>query len=216
MNMFESSKTESKIMKITELRASRGDHYIAVFDDESTIKVSTTLIADFSLYSGRELDDEEYENLVSAASLHSCKERALRIIGARPQSCGELYDKLVHKGESSENAAQCIAWLMDLKYLNDAQYALMIVRHYAAKGYGIQRVKNELYRRKIDKNLWYEALEEMPEMDDKVYDLLCKKLKSDNPDRAEVKKATDALYRRGFSWEEIKSAVNRFRGEYEE
>ena len=86
----------------------------------------------------------------------------------------------------------------------------MVVRHYAAKGYGIQKVKSELYRHGVPKSLWDEAIEEMPEMDDKAYDFLCRKLKSDEPDRAELKKATDALFRRGFTWDEIKAAVNRF------
>jgi len=128
-------------------------------------------------------------------------------------SCKELFDRLLEKGETAENAEKCTEWLIGLHYLDDAQYADTIVRHYAAKGYGIQKIKNELYRRGVPKTLWDDALSEMPETDDKVYELLCRKLKSDNPDRAEMKKATDALYRRGFSWDEIKTAVNRFNAE---
>ena len=63
------------------------------------------------------------------------------------------------------------------------------------------------------KSLWDEAIEEMPETDDKAFDLLCRKLKNDEPDRAELKKATDMLFRRGFTWDEIKAAVSRFNAE---
>ena len=42
--------------------------------------------------------------------------------------------------------------------------------------------------------------------------LLCSKLKSTSPDRAELKKATDALLRRGFSWREISAAKERVLG----
>ena len=59
-----------------------------------------------------------------------------------------------------------------------------------------------------------DALEERPEDEETVYVLLCRKIKSDTPDRAEMKKATDALFRRGFSWDEIKCAVNRFWDEH--
>lgn len=135
------------------------------------------------------------------------------MIGARPLSKKELFDRLIEKGETPDNAEECIEWLAERHYLDDAQYAGMIVQHYAAKGYGIQKVKSELYRHGVPKSLWDEAIEEMPETDDKAFDLLCRKLKNDEPDRAELKKATDMLFRRGFTWDEIKAAVSRFNAE---
>ena len=203
-------------MEITELKPLGGDRYLAVLSDGGSVRVSTAMIADLSLYSGKELSEEEAGELTGASRLMGCKERALRIIGARPKSCKELYDRLVEKGEEPSDAAACIQWLLERHYLDDEQYASMLVRHCAGKGYGIQRVKSELYRRGIDKRLWDRALEEMPDMEDTVYGLLCRKLKTDKPDRAELKKATDALYRRGYSWDEIKTAVNRFSEENRE
>lgn len=200
-------------MIITELRETSAGRFIVGFSDGNEMKASLDVVADLSLYKGRELSDEEFGKLSEAAQLSACKERALRIIGARPMSCKELYDRLVEKGETVDNAEICVQWLLDLHYLDDAQYAGMLVRHYAAKGYGVQRIKNEMYRRGLPKTLWDAALEEMPETDDMVYKLLCRKLKNDAPDRAELKRATDSLYRRGYSWDEIKAAVNRFETE---
>jgi regulatory protein len=200
-------------MIVTELKEISAGRFLVSFSDDSEMKLGLDLVTDFSLYSGRELSEEEKQELLSAAGLFACKERALRMIGARPLSCGELYDKLVQKGETPENAEECIHWLRGIHYLDDENYAGMVVRHYAAKGYGVYRIKNELYRRKVPKELWDEALLEMPETDDTVYNLLCRRLKSETPDRAEMKRATDALYRRGFSWDEIKSAVSRFQEE---
>lgn len=200
-------------MVITELKALGSDSYLAVLSEGEAVKVTTAMIADLSIYSGKELSAEALAELRDASRLAGCKKRALRIIGPRPKSCKELYDRLVEKGEEPRDAAACIQWLLDRHYLDDAQYAAMVVRHCAAKGFGVQRVKNELFRRGIDKVLWDEALEEMPDMEDTVYALLCRRLKTDCPDRTELKKATDALYRRGYSWDEIKAAVNRFRNE---
>lgn len=197
-------------MTITELREITAGKFVAGFSDGSEMKLSLDIVADLTLFKGRELEDEEFSLLQSRAALSSCKERALRIIGARPFSKKELFDRLIEKGELPVNAEECIEWLSNLHYLDDAQYAGMIVRHYTAKGYGIQKIRSELYRHGVPKALWDEAIEEMPETDDKVYDLLCRKLKSDEPDRAELKKATDMLFRRGFTWDEIKAAVNRF------
>lgn len=203
-------------MVIDELTALGGERYSVVLSDGTKIRLSSLQVADFALRRGMDLSDGAVEALLAASSQLSCRERALRIIGARPMSCKELSRKLTEKGESPENAEECIQWLLELHYLDDEQYAHAVVRHCAAKGYGAQRVKSELYRRGVPKEYWDEALEYMPEMDDKAYRLLCSKLKSDEPDRAEIKRATDALYRRGFSWDEIKSALERFRQETEE
>lgn len=197
-------------MTITELREITAGKFVVGFSDGSEMRLSLDIVADLTLFKGREIEDEEFTILQSRAALSSCKERALRIIGARPFSKKELFDRLIEKGELPVNAEECVEWLTGLRYLDDAQYAGMIVRHYTAKGYGIQKIKSELYRHGVPKALWDEAIEEMPETDDKVYDLLCRKLKSDEPDRAELKKATDMLFRRGFTWDEIKAAVNRF------
>ena len=197
-------------MTITELRETTQGKFVVGFSDGSEMRLSLDIVADLSLFKGRELTEEEFSRLQSSSKLSSCKERALRIIGARPMSCQELYDKLTDKGEAQENAAECVAWLIRLHYLDDSLYAGMLVRHYAAKGYGKQKIKNELYGRGIPKELWDDALREMPETEDAVYEMLCRRLKSSSPDRAELKKATDALFRRGFSWDEIKTAVNKY------
>jgi len=195
---------------VTELCETASGKFTVGFSDGSEMKLSLDIVADLSLFKGRELSEEELASLRSLAALSKCKERALKMIGARPLSGKELFGKLVEKGETSENAEKCVVWLTGLHYIDDAQYAGMIVRHYAQKSCGIQRIKSELYRRGVPKELWDEAIEEMPETGDKAYELLCRKLRSTQPDRIELKKATDALFRRGFTWDEIKAAVRRY------
>ena len=56
----------------------------------------------------------------------------------------------------------------------------------------------------------------MPQQDDTIDRLLRSKLKSETPDRAELKKATDFLLRKGYGWDEIKSAVARYHSEIED
>lgn len=203
-------------MTITELRQTSGERFELTLSDGGTIKTTLAVVADFSLYSGRELTETELSELTATSELARAKDRALKIIGARPMSQRELYDRLVEKGESEHNAAKCIQWLTGLHLLDDGEYAAMLVRHYASKGYGRRRVRDELYRHKVPRSLWDEALEEMPEQDAEIDRLLQSKLKSAHPDRAELKKATDALMRRGFSWEEIRAAVARYNSGIEE
>lgn len=203
-------------MVLSELRPLGGERFMVYLSDGTEIKVTATIVAEKYLRQGMELSEDEAEELKSASRQHSCRERALRLIGMRPMSCKELYRKLTEKGETDEDAEDCIRWLLDRHYLDDEEYAATVVRHCGAKGWGVQRAKNELYRRGVPKEYWDEALEQMPDMEDKVYSLLCSRLKGSDPDRAEIKKATDALYRRGFSWDEIKIALNRYREEQAE
>ncbi len=198
-------------MTVTELREIRPEHYEVKFSDGSSMKMGLAVIADFSVYTGRELNEEEFASLCDAAGLGRAKERALRIIGARPMSERELYDRLIEKGESEIHAAAVVARFIELRLINDAEYARMLVRHYAAKGYGVRRVRDELYRHKVGRDCWEEALEEMPETDEALDRLLSSRMRGASPsDRAAVKKASDALLRRGYSWEEIRSALYRY------
>ena len=146
----------------------------------------------------------------------TAKERALAMLDRRDYSRAELLKKLTEKGEDETEAAAAVERLAELGFVDDARYAPIIVRHYAAKGYGPQRVRQELQRRGIPRELWDEAMEQMPEQDDTVDRLLRSKLKSESPDRAELKKAQDFLLRKGYGWEEIKSALSRYYASIEE
>jgi regulatory protein len=144
------------------------------------------------------------------------KKRALRMLEKRDYSHNELIEKLVQKGEPPEAAEAAADRFVELGLINDVKYAGMVARHYAGKGYGRSRIRGELLRRRVPRELWDEALGALPEPDDKIDRLLRQKLKSDRPDRAELKRAIDALCRRGFSWEEIHAAVARYQSEFEE
>lgn len=141
------------------------------------------------------------------------KKRALRMLEKRDYSRGEMIDRLMKKGEAPEDAKAVAERLVELRLIDDNNYAAMVARHYAAKGFGAARIRNELYRRFVPRELWDEALSEMPEPDGSLDALLRAKLKTPDPDRAELKKATDALRRRGFSWDEIRETVERFNAE---
>ena len=197
-------------MEITKLTQSSGESFVIELENGEVFKTVLSVVADFSLYSGRDLSDDELLEVQNASSLGKAKQRALRIIGAVPLSEAALYERLVQKGESEGNAAACVAWLKSLGFLDDIEYAKNLVRHYAQKGYGRLRIRDELYRRKIPRIYWDEALEQMPEPEDTIDRLLQKKLRSEEPDKKEIKRATDALLRRGFSWEEVRSALSRY------
>ena len=179
------------------------------------IKTTLNVITDLRLYSGRELDEEELKALRAASASALARNRAMELLSRRPMSEKELVDKLIRKGEDQETAADCARWLREKGFLDDESYAAAVARHYAAKGYGPGRVRAELSRRGVDRELWDDTLEAMPENTDKLDRFIAARL-SDPEDRDQVRKVSAALYRRGYSWEEIRSALRRFNAETEE
>ena len=94
-------------------------------------------------------------------------------------------------------------------------YASAVARHYAAKGYGAGRVRSELRRRGVERELWDDTISALPESDDRLDAFIARRLKDPN-DRDAVRKISAALFRRGYSWEEIRSALRRFDTNIEE
>lgn len=146
----------------------------------------------------------------------SAKKRALRMLERRDYSRKELIVKLTEKGEPLEDAEAVADRMVELGVIDDERYSRMLVRHYAGKGYGACRIQQELYRHGIHTDLWEEAMEELPSQEEQLDKLFRSKLRSSHPDRAEIKKATDALLRRGFSWSEISACKQRVLGDQED
>lgn len=202
-------------MQISEIKQTSSELFTLVMSDSSEIKTSLSVISDLNLYSGRELDDEDIREIRMASSYSFCKTRALRIIGQQTLSKKELYTKLVNKGEDEANAEKICDWLEEVHLLDDSRYAGIVVRHYAAKGYGASRIRNELYRHGVPKQYWDEAFEQMPDQDDKIDKFIQTRLK-DPSDKDQVRKISQSLARRGYSWTEIKNALERFQADDED
>lgn len=196
-------------MRLCEIKQTSPERFTLVFDDAPELKTTLGIITERFLHSGMELDDQAYNELVRASALSLAKARALRIINARPMSREQMRRRLVEKGESPENAEECADWLCQMGLINDSMYAGSVVRHYAAKGYGYSRIRQELHRHGVPRELWDEALEQMPEQDAYLERFIRARL-TDINDRAQVKKVSDALFRRGYSWEQIRHALNEF------
>ena len=137
------------------------------------------------------------------------KQRALKILERRDVSRKMLLDKLTEKGISNTDAEEVADWLCGLGVVNDERYAGLVVRHYAAKGYGRRRIRDELYRRGIDREFWDGALAELPETNDTVDRLLSVRLRGDVSPEA-LQRAQSYLLRRGYSWDEVCAATERY------
>ena len=185
------------------------------FSDESSIRLYRQTVEDFGLYTGKELSDDEMTGLRKAAGQMSAKMRAVRIVSASSVSKKDLQQRLVRKGEDPEQAQQAVDWMSDLNLLDDARVAEQVVSRCISKGYGLARAKQALYEKKVPKAYWDDALEHYPDQTDKIEDFLRSRLDADSDDK-EIKKAIDALLRRGHSYGTIRRALNELSFEAEE
>ncbi len=193
-------------MTVSAIRKLSSERYIVCFGEQE-IKTTANVIAQFRLYEGRELSEESLEEFSGESARALAREHALEILSRRQMSERELRQKLTEKGYDEATALYCCNWLTERHFLDDSEYAKLLVRHYISKGYGAGRIRSEFVRRGISKDLWEEALDEAPDESEKLSDLLQKKLKGDLS-KENIRKVSNSLFRRGFSWDEIRSAVN--------
>ena len=200
------------LLKTTPDRAGR---YFVKFSDESSMRLYRQTVEDFGLYTGKELSDDEMTELRKAAGQMSAKMRAVRIVSASSVSKKDLQQRLVRKGEDPDQAQQAVNWMSELNLLDDARVAEQVVSRCISKGYGLARAKQALYEKKVPKADWDDALEHYPDQTDKIEDFLRSRLDADSDDK-EIKKAIDALLRRGHSYGTIRRALNELSFEAEE
>ena len=205
-------------MVIRELKPSQRveGRWLAVLEDGSILRLGENEVIDFALYAGKELTDEEAAALQDSARRSALKGKALELLSRKPLSRRELEQTLARWEAGEEEIAAICRRMEQLGYLDDAAYAVRVVRHYSAKGYGVRKLRDELYRRGVPRDLWDAALEQAGSPDGAIDAFIAKKLAGKTPDKTELKKISDALARRGYRWEDISAALRRCGGECDE
>ena len=212
-------------MRITKLLPSQRiqGRWLCHLEDGTILRVTENEVACFGLYSGMELTGELRAQLEEAVRRGEVKEKALRLLSGRPMSRKELVDKLTTRPRDKEKepipeelAEEAANRLEELGYLNDAEYARTVARHYAAKGYGERKLRDELWKRGVPRAYWDQALEEVQDPTDAMDAFIRRKLMGRTADRETLGKLSAALARRGYRWEDIRAALSRYGGEEEE
>ena len=186
----------------------RAGRYWLTLEDGTKLALYRQTVEDFGIYSGRELTEDELQSLQEAAGAMSAKMRAVRIVAASNVSKKDLKQRLIQKGENPTDAANAVAWMEEMHLVDDAETARQIVSRCAAHGYGIQRAKQALYEKKIPKEYWEDALSDYPDQTQAIMSFLRSRL-ADRSDQREIKRATDALLRRGHSYGDVRRALSQ-------
>ena len=205
-------------MKIVRIEASKHvqERVLVYLEEGDPLRITRNELLQFGLYRGMDLPPEVVVQLQNAGKRSQGRAAAARLASGRMMSRKELTERLDRKGIAPDTAAEAVDWLESLGAVDDAAYAGAVARHYAAGGYGPGRVRQELQKRGIPRELWDSALAQLPDSAAAIDKFLQSKLKGRTPDRTTLKKLSDALLRRGFSWNDIRPALNRLGEEIDE
>lgn len=204
-----------KIEKIEKSKHKR-ERVLVFLEGGDLLKITDAELLRFGLFSGMELSDDLLTQLRQEAAYSETKIRAAHMASARMMSKKELRQRLEKKGATLNDAAEIAQRMEELGAVNDEAYAGVIARHYGSMGYGEMRVKQELQRRGVPKELWDTALLQLPDSEEAIERFVQSKCKGTMPDRGQMKKLSDALLRRGFSWNDIRPVLNRLGEDIEE
>ena len=196
-------------MRIESLKttADRAGRYWVSFEDGSRLGLYRQTVEDFGLYTGKELTEEELQQLQTAAGKMSAKMRAVRIVSASSVSRRDLEERLVRKGEDPEQAREAVQWMEELHLVDDRNTAEALVHSCIAKGYGLSRAKQALFEKRIPKEYWEDALADYPDQTDRIESFLRSRLDADS-DQKDIRRAVDALLRRGHSYGTVRKVLN--------
>ena len=197
------------MMRIDALKNTpdRAGRYWVTFDDGTKLGLYRQTVEDFGLYIGKELSQQEKDQLLTAAGKMSAKMRAVRIVSASNVSRRDLEERLVRKGEDPQQAREAVQWMEELHLVDDRNTAEQVVHSCIAKGYGLARAKQALYEKRIPKEYWDEALENYPDQEERIKAFLKSRLDSES-DEKQVRRAIDALIRRGHSYGIIRRVLS--------
>lgn len=198
----------TRVQRIEASKHKKG-RVLVFLEDGALLKVTEQELLDFGLRAGDQLSEETLEKLKKAAGASDVKATAADLIGRRAMSRASLEKKLREKGATEAEAWYAGEWLEAIGAIDDAAYAAALVRHCGDKGYGPAKTKEKLYEKGVPRELWEEALEELPDNEEQIERFLTAKLRGKRPDEKEKKRLTDALLRRGFPWGDVRAVMNR-------
>lgn len=159
----------------------------------------------------KEIDEEDFEELKEEISYRRAWLNALDLISMRSHSEKELITKLRRK--YSQNTAEAVAEkAAELGLIDDETFAEMYARELIErKKYGISRVKNELRLKGISSHIIESVLLSL-DIDSKesIISLVERKYARKLSDEKGRRQVVAALQRLGYSYSDIKSALNEF------
>ncbi|MBQ7125142.1 MAG: regulatory protein RecX [Clostridia bacterium] len=141
------------------------------------------------------------------------KEKALRLLEFRSHTEKELFNKLKRAGAKDEDILKTLDFCREYKFIDDENYAKKKARDLKnLKKFGKRRIELELLEKGIDSELVTNALYEIEDDTEELYNMIVKKYGTDL-DRKNSDKCIRFFMYRGYNLSDIKDCIERIKGE---
>ncbi len=195
---------------IIKAQKGRGSKIHLLLDDEYRITTDADFWAENFIKDGTDIDDEEWENLVTKINYRKSFNKCADLLSRRDHSVKELKEKLLRTVDEA-SADKAIERFLELGYLDDEKFANALAKHlYEVKNYSDNHVRQELYKRGISREIVYDIIDNS-EIDsiETIINLVIKKYYNKLNAENGKEKVVAALMRKGFSYGDIKTALHR-------
>lgn len=198
-------------MMLTAAEPRRAEMVALFLDGEHAADVLEEIWLTSGFHPGDEMTDEQFHGLIRASDARRAEKKAAALLGYRAHSQKELVQKLC-RTVPREAAEQAAARMAELGYINDGEYARRLARTlFARKGFAADRVRLELMRRGVDRELAEQvAFELEPDPAGEIRRVVGRKFARSLGDEKGRRRAVAALRRMGYRWEDIRGVLSEF------
>lgn len=197
-------------MKITSLKETKAGRVALSVDGEYTASLDMLTVGEYGLCVGDEIDEDTLSEMLRLSQSRRAKSKAVELLSYREHSSSELKRKLLRTA-TEEDADAAVARMQELGMVDDESFA----RRYAhelseVKLYGYMRVKQELMKKGLPREMIEQALEELPDQRELLTRYITQKRITLTGTRSDRDKLARKLISRGFSWDDVSSVLSEF------
>lgn len=196
-----------RIERIEQSKHKQG-RVLVYLEGGELLRITGDELLRFGLCTGLDMEAETVVELKKSARRSEARTRAAQLLSARPLSRSELKQRLSRGGAAEEDAEAAALWLEEIGALDDLAYAKALVRHYSASGFGAAKLRDELRRRGVPRELWDEALACAPDASETIARVIAAKAGGVPSDEKARRRLSALLLRRGFAWSEVRPALS--------
>lgn len=193
----------------------RGNKVHILLDDEYAITTDINFWLDHYIADGTEIDEDEWQKLVEGINYKKALNKCADLLSRRDHSVKELRTKLLRTVDA-DSADKAIKRYLESGYLDDERYCENLIEYLLnEKKYSVHHVKQECFKRGLDSSMVSDVLSGYDlDMVGVITELIQSKYLSKLEQEGGRQKVIASLQRKGFSYYDIESALNRL-GDYE-
>ena len=200
-----------KISKI-EVQKNHKDRVNVFVDDEYYASMFLDTAVKYGIKKDREIDEECFKNYLIESEQNIAFSKAIKYIDSAFKTKRQMREYLKKKGYDEIIINNVIFRLAEYDFINDKKFAESYVNTYKNK-YGKNMLVSKLMSKGVSKQTIEEVLEDYESNSDSIDKLIVKKIGNKPLTNDLLAKCMRFLSSRGFSYDEINTAIRKYKSE---